>query len=205
VENLVVDVVARLGIWGVALLMFAENIFPPIPSELIMPLAGYLSLSGDMSFPLLVLAGSFGSLSGAAVWYGIGRLLAPEKLAGWIDRHGAWLAISNSDIRRSTGWFERHGNASVLFGRLVPVVRTLISVPAGMTRMPVSRFALFSAIGTLIWTTGLAFAGRILRQRFEQVELYVGPVSWLIIGLVVLLYLIRLIQTRRQLRHPEQP
>jgi membrane protein DedA with SNARE-associated domain len=147
VENWVVDVVRQMGPLGVALLMFLENLFPPLPSEVIMPLAGYLSARGEAPFWAMAVAGTLGSLAGAGFWYGVGRAVLHDRLCAWVDRHGTWLAMSPDDVARSTRWFARHGRASVFFGRLVPVVRTLISVPAGFSRMPLPQFLALSALG----------------------------------------------------------
>jgi len=194
----VVRVVSELGVLGVGLLMFAENVFPPLPSEVIMPLAGYLSTRGQMSFWGAVAAGSVGSLAGAAFWYWVGRRLTYGQLRGWIAEHGAWLAMTPQDVDRAVEWFGKHGQRSVLFGRLVPVVRTLISVPAGFSRMPFPEFLLASAAGTAIWTFALTYAGRFLGREFERVEQFIGPVSWVVIAVAVAWYLYRVIRIRMQ-------
>src|SRR5690606_33511039 len=145
----------EMGVIGVGLLMFAENVFPPLPSEVIMPLAGYLSTRGQMSYWGAVAAGSIGSLAGAAFWYWVGRRLTYQQLRGWIAEHGAWLAMTPQDVARAVESFGRHGRRSVLLGRMVPVVRTLISVPAGFSRMPSPDFLVASAVGTTLWTLAL--------------------------------------------------
>lgn len=199
-ENWVVDVVRGMGPWGVALLMFLENLFPPLPSEVIMPLAGYLSARGEAPFWALWLAGTAGSLAGALFWYQVGRAVTPVRLCAWVERHGAWLAITPDDVGRATDWFGRHGGTSVLFGRLVPVVRTLISVPAGFTRMPAPLFLALSALGTGAWTFALAYAGRLLGSRFQQVEQWMGPVSSGIVIAAVLFYVYRVVRIHQQHR-----
>ena len=199
-QDWVVEVVDRLGVLGIALLMFAENLFPPLPSEVIMPLAGYLSAERRIAFWPAVLAGSLGSLAGALVWYWVGRRVTHDRLRGWTARHGAWLAMTPADVDHAVAWFLGHGRYSVLLGRLMPLVRTLISVPAGFSRMPLPRFLGLSALGTLAWTGALAFLGRFLGQQFDQVERYVGPVSWLVIAVAVVTYLYRVIRIRRAQR-----
>lgn len=190
-QDWVVDVVRQLGPLGVALLMFLENLFPPLPSEIIMPLAGYLSARGQAPFWVMVAAGSAGSLAGAWVWYAVGRALTPERLTAWVHAHGTWLAMVPQDVDRARDWFTRHGRWSVFFGRLVPVVRTLISVPAGFTRMRPLPFLALSALGTGIWTFLLAYAGRLLGSRFQQVEQWIGPASSTIVMLAVAWYFYR--------------
>lgn len=196
-EDWVVDVVRGMGPLGVALLMFLENVFPPLPSEVIMPLAGYLAARGEASFWAMVLAGTAGSLAGALFWYRVGRMVTHPRLRAWVDRHGTWLAMTPRDVDGATEWFARHGGGSVLFGRMVPVVRTLISVPAGFTRMPAARFVLLSAIGTGAWTLALAYAGLLLGHRFQQVERMIGPVSSGIVAVAALWYVYRVVRIHR--------
>jgi membrane protein DedA with SNARE-associated domain len=197
VQDWIVDIVRELGVVGIALLMFAENLFPPLPSEVIMPLAGYLSASEEVSFWGAVVAGSVGSLAGATLWYWIGRRFDRDQLCDRIERHGAWWAMTPNDVDRAVDWFKGHGRFSVLLGRLMPVVRTLISVPAGFSRMPVAWFLVLSAIGTAIWTVALAFAGRLLGQQFDQIERYIGLVSWVVIAAAVVTYVVRVVRIRR--------
>jgi membrane protein DedA with SNARE-associated domain len=185
-----------MGAVGVGLLMLAENVLPPIPSELIMPLAGYLSSRGQMNFALAIAFGSVGSLVGSLAWYWVGRRVTRDELCGWVERHGAWLAMTPEDVDRVVTWFGRRGKYAVLLGRLMPVVRTLISLPAGFTRMPLPGFLLMSAVGTVLWTAGLALAGRWLGQRFDQVDRFVGPLSWVVIGGALAWYLYRVARIR---------
>jgi membrane protein DedA with SNARE-associated domain len=174
------------GVLGVAALMCAEHLFPPVPSELIMPLAGYTAAQGTYHLVWAVLFGSLGSLAGAVVWYAIGRGLGVERLKQWAGRHGRWLALSPADIDTADDWFCRHGHKAVLFGRLVPTVRTLISIPAGITRMPFGTFLLYSGIGTAIWTTILAGAGYLLKEEYEAVAHWLDPVSYaVLVGLLL--------------------
>lgn len=190
-QDWVVEVVRQMGPLGVALLMFLENVFPPLPSEVIMPLAGYLAARGEAPFWAMVAAGTAGSLAGAYVWYAIGRAVTHDRLRAWVRAHGTWLAMTPDDVDRATDWFGRHGRWSVFFGRLVPVVRTLISVPAGFTRMPPVPFFVLSALGTGAWTLVLAYAGRLLGSRFHHVERWIGPVSSAIVILAVVWYVYR--------------
>lgn len=189
----IVDILARAGYLGVALLMLAENLFPPIPSEFIMPLAGFVAARGDMSLVGVIAAGTLGSVLGALPWYWAGRRFGPERLKRLAGRHGRWLTISPIDVDRAHAWFDRRGRIGVLVGRLVPAVRTLISVPAGLAAMPIVPFLAYSTIGTVIWTTLLAAAGYLLQDQYEQVATYLDPVSKGVVGLIVLTYLYRLV------------
>jgi membrane protein DedA with SNARE-associated domain/uncharacterized membrane protein YkvA (DUF1232 family) len=175
------------------LLMLAENIFPPIPSELIMPLAGFVAARGELNPVLVVLAGTLGSLLGALPWYYAGVWLGEERVCAFAARHGRWLTLDEKEIGQAIRWFERYGKIAVLIGRLVPTVRTLISLPAGMARMPLLPFLAYSSIGTVAWTAALTAAGYLLQSEYERVSGYVDDVSKAIIGLIVLIYLWRLL------------
>lgn len=199
-QDWVVDVVSELGVLGIALLMFAENLFPPLPSEIIMPLAGYLSTRGRMDPWAAVAAGSAGSLAGALFWYWVGLRLTHGRLERWVARHGIWIAMSPDDVEHAVRWFAGHGRYSVLLGRLMPVVRTLISVPAGFARMPLGKFLALSAVGTVAWTGALTYAGVVLGQQFAGVDRYIGPVSWVVVGAAVVGYLWRVGRLLRERR-----
>ncbi len=181
----------KFGPSGIALLMFLENIFPPIPSELIMPLAGYLSTRGDMGVLVVICAGSVGSLLGTLPWYYLGRRLGHEGVRRLAERHGRWLTMRPTDVDAATDKFKRHGNLSVLVGRLIPTVRTLISVPAGVARMPLGTFLIFSTIGTVAWTASLTLAGYLLGQAYSVVSDYVDPISTAVLIILVAVYLYR--------------
>ncbi len=196
-QEWILDIIQSLGVLGIALLMLLENIFPPLPSEFIMPLAGYLSARGAMSFTGAIAAGAVGSLLGTFVWYIVGRRVGEERLAAWIEAHGVWLGLRREDIEKAQRFFERHGEGAVFFGRLLPVVRTLISVPAGFSRMAVGSFLLYSAVGTALWTGALAYAGRFLGRNFPQIQQYLGIITWIILGGAVLWYVVRVIRLKR--------
>lgn len=187
-EEFVHSTMQQFGVFGIGLLMFLENIFPPIPSELIMPLAGYLSTRGDMSIVAVIAAGSTGSLLGIIPWYVLGRMMGEKKLKSFAARHGRWLTMSPDDIEQAGDRFRRHGQVSVLIGRLIPTVRTLISVPAGIARMPFWQFLTYSAVGSVIWTSALALAGFGLGQAYETVKDYVNPVATAVLVLMILAY-----------------
>lgn len=184
------------GYLGVAGLMLLENLFPPIPSELIMPLAGFAAARGELQIALVVLAGTLGSLAGALPWYYAGRWLGRDRLRRLAAWHGRWLTVSPEEFDRASAWFDRHGGWAVLIGRLVPGVRTLISVPAGIAGMGLGRFLLLSAIGSLAWTAALALAGYVLEDHYARVADYIDPASKAVLGAVVLLYLYRLVTFR---------
>jgi len=187
----ITDVISSLGYTGVALLTFLENLFPPIPSELVIPFAGYAAADGRLRLDVVIAAGSVGSLAGAYLWYEIGRRMGERRLRAWVARHGRWLTISVRDLDRAQQWFERHGRTAVFIGRLVPGVRTFVSLPAGFTRMPLGSFLVFSAIGTVGWTAALAYAGVLLQANYARVGDYVD------IGTNVLLVVLGVIMVKR--------
>ena len=198
----ITGVLERMGYAGIALLMFAENLFPPIPSELIMPFAGFAASRGELH-PLGVLAaGTIGAVLGAVLWYYAGRKLGAERIAAWADRDGRWLTLSRAEVERVIAWFERHCGKAVLFGRLIPAVRTLISVPAGVARMAFSRFCLYSTIGTVIWNGGLVALGYRLGESYSQVAEYMDPVSKGVIGVIVATYLYRVVRGNKARVNP---
>ena len=166
-----------LGYTAIFAAMFLENLFPPIPSELIMPLAGFYVQQGQMELLPVVLAGVLGTVIGALPWYGIGRLINEERIEQWLGANGRWIGISPAELARSRRWFSRYGTALVFWGRLVPGIRTLISVPAGIEMMPMSPFLLWTTVGSLIWTLLLTVAGMVLGEGYSNVELWIEPVS----------------------------
>jgi membrane protein DedA with SNARE-associated domain len=189
--------ISSTGYLGIALLMFAENVFPPIPSELIMPFAGFVAARGELNPIGVLVAGVVGSLLGAVPWYLAGRWLGNERLKRMADRHGRWLTVSREDLERAEAWFHRYGLVSVVVGRLVPAVRTLISVPAGITRMDPIPFFACSAVGTLVWTGLLVGAGYLLESHYERVAEWIDPFSKLVLAAIVATYLYRLVRRRR--------
>ena len=130
----------RTGYIGIALLMLAENLFPPVPSELVMPIAGFIVARGKLSAIGVVAAGTAGSLAGAMLWYYVGRSVGCERLKRWAGRHGRWLTISPEEVDEAAALFNRHSGKAVLIGRLIPAVSTLISVPAGAAGMTLLPF-----------------------------------------------------------------
>ena len=165
----VADVISSLGPWGVGLLTPLETVFPPIPSEVVLPLAGYLSQRGRMSLLSVVVAATAGGLLGALTLYELARRVGQERSAAMVSRIPL---VDRDDIDRAIAWFERHGGASVFIGRLIPGVRSLISLPAGAASMPLGRFIAFTTAGTLLWNVLLIGAGYLLGSRWQDVEQY---------------------------------
>ena len=193
----VVTLLENGGYLGIFLLMLAENLFPPIPSELVMPLAGFLAAQGALSLPLTIAVGTAGSVVGALFWYWVGLRFGEERLRRLAGRHGRWLTVSPQDVDTASAWFERNGGRVVFFGRMVPAVRTLISIPAGVARMPLASFLALTAAGSALWTGALAVAGFLLESQYTRVEGWVNPVSTLVVVLLLLWYFLRLVRMRR--------
>ena len=184
----IAGIITTLGYAGVAMLTFLEHLFPPIPSEVILPMAGYVAASGKLNVAAAIALGTIGSLAGATLWYVIGRRIGEQRLRAWIDRHGRWLTLSGKDIDRAKDWFERRGKAAVLIGRLIPGIRTFVSLPAGFSGMSWPVFLAYTAAGTLAWTAALIYAGVKLQQNFEMVEKYIDiSTNLLFVGLGAML------------------
>lgn len=186
---------------GILFLMFLENVFPPIPSELIIPLAGFISTQGEMSLLGVILAGTSGSVLGGVVLYLAGRGLGEARLKRWCNAHGHWVGVSSDDLEKSEAWFRDHGAKVVLLGRLVPGVRSLISIPAGVAGLNFHVFMIYTTIGSAIWTTALAFAGQALAEKHTQVDHVIGPLSTaIVIGIIGTLIVRGFRQRRRRVR-----
>lgn len=186
----VASVIGALGEVGVGLLVALENLVPPIPSEIVLSLAGYLAAGGRVSLPLVLVAATAGSVAGALVLYWLGRALGEDRLRRWLDRIPL---VDPEDLDKADRWFERHEKGAVLLGRCAPVVRSLVSVPAGANRMPLGRFTVLTAIGSGVWNAFFVGAGYLLGERWRDVERYshwfdyavgaffAGAVAWWIV------------------------
>ena len=156
-----------------------------------MPLAGYMAAQGKFALVWLIVAGTLGSVLGAALWYWIGLRIGIERLSALSRKHGRWIGVTPRDIEKSRDWFARHGWVAVFFGRMVPGARTLISVPAGMARMPFVPFLLYTTAGSALWTAFLTVAGYLLHQKYDQVADWVNPVSTAVFVFLIAIYLWR--------------
>jgi membrane protein DedA with SNARE-associated domain len=193
----VTQVLGSAGYAGLVFLMFAENVFPPIPSELIVPLAGYMASRGKLALVGVIAAGTLGSVLGALPLYYFGRKLGYERTLAFARDHGRWLTLCEPDIKRAKRWFDWHGGAAVFVCRLIPGLRSLISIPAGIGAMPITPFLAYTAAGSALWTALLAVLGFVLGQNFREVERWLDPVSWVVVGCVVILYAVRVMRHSR--------
>ena len=190
--------VEQSGYVGMALLMLLENVFPPIPSELIMPLAGYTAAQGQLDIIMVIVAGSGGSALGALFWYCVGRWLGCERIRRLAGRHGRWLTITPNEVDHAREWFRRHCGKAVFIGRLVPAVRTLISIPAGIAEMGLAKFLVYTTAGTVLWSGTLAAAGYLLGAQYQQVSHWLNPVSNVIVSVLAVWYIYRIVIFRPQ-------
>ncbi len=192
----ILSIITRGGYSGLFLLMVAENVFPPIPSEVILPLAGFAAARGELQLWAVIVWATIGAVVGCLPWYVLGRFFTSERLKRLSARYGRVFTFSSSDIDVAQTWFEKHGQKVVVFARLVPTVRTLISVPAGIARMPLVPFLAYSFLGSALWTTALVLVGYILHSEYTIVSGYIDPVAKGIVFLIVAVYLYRVITFR---------
>ena len=184
----IVSAIARGGYFGIFLLMAIENVFPPIPSEVIMGLGGFAVARGEMEMAPLIVAGTIGTVAGNFFWYELGRRLGYQRLKPFVDRWGRWLTLEWRDVERLHRFFLSHGHWVIFVFRFLPVGRTIISLPAGMARMPRLKFALFTAAGSAIWNCILAGAGYYLGSNFQALDRYVGPAALAMSAAILLAY-----------------
>jgi membrane protein DedA with SNARE-associated domain len=182
VGDWVVGLMETFGAPGAGLAVFAENLFPPIPSEVILPLAGFTASRGELDLVAAIAFTTLGSLLGAFVLYGLGAWLGRDRMRR-LARHIPLVDVR--DVDRTEDWFTRHGSKAIFFGRLVPIFRSFISIPAGIERMPLLKFGLLTLAGSLIWNTTLILAGYLLGEQWHVVEEYAGILQWVVIAAVV--------------------
>ena len=186
------------GYAGIFLLMILETIFPPIPSELVLPLAGFAAARGDLNIIGVVIATTLGGLIGCTPWYLLGRLYGIRRLKQFSAKYGRWITLAPDDIDEAQAWFSKHGHLAVAFGRLMPTVRSLISVPAWIARMPFRTFMFYSFLGTAVWNILLLFSGYILESQYERIAGYVDFFSNAIIVSFVSIYIYRIVTYKKR-------
>ena len=193
----VVDVVDSVGEVGVGALIFLESVVPPIPSEVVLPFAGFSSSQGDLNVVLAWLAATVGAVAGALLLYGVGALVGYERLVELSEKRW-FLLFGEKDLVRGERFFERHGGAIVFFGRCIPLVRSIVSVPAGVARMPLVRFTVLTAVGSGIWNAVFIWTGRELGDRWERVEGWVTPAAYTVVALLLLALVVLIVRRLRQ-------
>ena len=178
----------------ICLAMFLENVIPPIPSEIIMPLGGFFVYQQKLNFFVLVFWGLIGTIAGSLPWYYLGRIVNEKRISSILDKRGKYFGITSEDLAKSKRWFDRYGISLVFWGRLVPGIRTLISVPAGIELMPLKRFLIWTTLGSLIWIVLLTYAGYIFGENYSNIETYLDQIKYIvkpILILVITYFLIR--------------
>ena len=204
--NWVQDVINQFGYFGVALLVVIENIFPPIPSEIVLPFAGFVAQQGsagvaqsDTSVIGMMITATIGSVVGALILYVISSAIGPERLRAFVQRFGRWFGVKQTDLLRAEAWFDRRSFVAVLVGRCVPLIRSIVSIPAGFRRMKLTSFILLTAVGSAVWNIALIGTGALLGDQWERVGEYVGVFQWLVIGAILVL-LVRFVYSKLQNR-----
>ncbi|MEO5578457.1 MAG: DedA family protein [Sphingomicrobium sp.] len=193
----VIRLIEQSGYLGIGFLMFLETIFPPIPSEVIMPVAGVAAGQGKLHYGLVVASGTAGAMLGNIIWYLAARALGIARLEPIVRRWGRWLTVTWAELERAERWFRVNGTFFVFLGRLLPTVRSLVSVPAGLLKMRFRTFVLASTLGTAGWTALLAGAGYKLGENYRDIDSVIGPAANAILALLVIGYLYRLWTHRR--------
>lgn len=191
----------QFGYFGVAFLIMIENLFPPIPSEVILTFGGFMTTTTELNIPLMIVAATIGAVVGAAILYGLGTLLDVERLDKIVDKYGNILRITHADIHKADSWFDRYGFWTVFFCRFVPLIRSLISLPAGMANMNFGLFLLFTTIGTVIWNTVLIYLGAAVGSQWETIVHYMdiySNIAYVIIAIIGIAVIIWYIRKRKQ-------
>ena len=192
--SLAVEKNSLIAYLTICLAMFLENIIPPIPSEIIMPLGGFFVYQQKLNFYILVFWGLFGTILGALPWYYLGRLVNQKRLSNFLDKKGKYLGISSNDLIKSKKWFEKYGVSLVFWGRLVPGIRTLISVPAGIELMPLGKFLIWTTFGSLIWVAFLTYAGYFFGENYQIIETYLDQINYILKPILILICLYFLVK-----------
>ena len=178
----------------ICLAMLLENIIPPIPSEIIMPLGGFFVYQQKLNFYILVFWGLLGTILGSIPWYYLGKFVNEKKLSNFLNKKGKYIGITANDLAKSKKWFDKYGVSLVFWGRLVPGIRTLISVPAGMELMPLRKFLIWTTFGSLIWITLLTYAGVAFGENYQIIEVYVSQIKYFVKPILLLILLVFLIK-----------
>ena len=180
------SIIGTMGYSGLYLVMFLENVFPPIPSEVVLPLAGSLTLTGKFSIPMITFVGMLGSLTGAFLFYGLGKWLGEPRVRQLMAKFGKYALLSTDDLDRSLKWFEKYDDWVIFFSRMVPIVRSLISIPAGIASMNFAKFSFYTILGTALWSFVLSFGGRLLGEQWPLIADYINTYQNVVLVLVVI-------------------
>ena len=180
------NIISTMGYPGLYLVMFLENVFPPIPSEVVLPLAGSLTLTGKFSIPMITIIGMLGSLTGAFLFYGLGKWLGEPRVRQLMTKFGKYALLSTDDLDRSLEWFDKYDDWVIFFSRMVPIVRSLISIPAGIASMSFAKFSFYTVLGTALWSFVLSFGGRLLGEQWPLIADFINTYQNVVLILVVI-------------------
>lgn len=190
-QNWIIQIMNQFGYVGIAMLIAIENIFPPIPSEVILTFGGFMTTYTSMNIWGVIIFATIGSVLGAIVLYGVGRCFTPEKLEQWLDgKWGKILHFKKEDVTKATNWFSKRGKPTVFFCRFIPIVRSLISIPAGIARMNMITFLILTTAGTFIWNAVLVYMGVIAGASWEKIVSYMNTYSMIAVIVIVILAII---------------
>lgn len=198
-QTWVQEIIASMGYVGIVLLMILENLFPPIPSEIVMPFAGSLAARGEFNIVGVFIAGTLGAVAGAVIIYYLGVWLSEDWLRNWFKNYGYIILMSEDDYENALAKFDKHGRKMVLIGRVMPAIRSLISIPAGLNKMALPTFLLYTTLGTAIWNVILLGAGYALGENWQRVMQFLRTyeyIFWAIIGLLVIYYVFKRLRSR---------
>jgi len=179
------QIISSMGYVGLYLVMFLENVFPPIPSEVVLPMAGSLSLTGRFSIFWITAIGMLGSLTGAFLFYGLGKWLGEPRVRTIIEKYGRYALLSTSDLDRSLEWFDKYDDWVIFFSRMVPIVRSLISIPAGIAKMDITKFSFFTILGTALWSFLLALGGRLLGEQWPLIAEFINTYQNIVLVIAI--------------------
>jgi membrane protein DedA with SNARE-associated domain len=199
-NDFVIRFIDDTGYFGVFLLMLLETVFPPIPSEVILPVAGMRASRGSLGLTGVIASGTAGAMVGNLLWYLLARAIGMERFRWFIERYGRWLTLDWYDVEKVQRLFGRFGSGVVLIGRMLPTLRTFVSVPAGFVHMRLVKFLIWSTVGTAVWSALLATGGYVLGLEFRQIDRIAGPISSAVVAAILLFYVWRqLTWSRRHL------
>ena len=179
------QIISSMGYVGLYLVMFLENVFPPIPSEVVLPLAGSLTLTGRFSVFWITVIGMLGSLTGAFLFYGLGKWLGEPRVRTIIEKYGRYALLSTNDLDRSLEWFDKYDDWVIFFSRMVPIVRSLISIPAGIASMNITKFSFFTILGTALWSFLLALGGRLLGEQWPLIAEFINTYQNIVLVIAI--------------------
>lgn len=203
-QDWMIGIIEKFGYFGIAFMIFIENVFPPIPSEVVLLFGGFFAVKTNLVIWLVVFAATAGAILGAVLLYGIGLYLDVEQIEKWTKRYGKWIRLDIKDVHKADAWFDKYGGWMVFFGRLMPVVRSLISLPAGMSNMPFLKFLLLSTAGTVIWNSVLIYIGIRVGENWESILGYLDVYSYVIYALLALCVVGYLIWRKRRKQHQSE-